>query len=235
MLCSEAICAAEHLAADADGAGRPSYRACRRRPCPRGRSGEKSSSHFLLRILIVAFRREELPVAAVARRHHAVEHIHAPLDAFEDIHRRADPHQVAGTVFGQYGVDHLDHLVHHLGRFAYGQSADGIAVGVVLLDVFGCPRPQVGIGAALYDGEQRLVMAVFGLGLAVTVETTVEPALGQSERLGGIIARRVARRALVEGHHDVGADRTLGVDHAFGREEVASNRRCATGNGIPPP
>ena len=64
-------------------------------------------------------------------------------------------------------------------------------------------------------------MAVFGRGLAVTVETAVEPAFGQGERLGGIIARRVARRALVESHHDVGADRTLRVDHAFGREQMA--------------
>ena len=37
----------------------------------------------------------------------------------------------------------------------------GIAVRVVLFDIFGRPRPQVGIGTALYDGEQRLVMAVF--------------------------------------------------------------------------
>ena len=63
-------------------------------------------------------------------------------------------------------------------------------------------------------------MAVPGLRLRVSFETAVEPPLGERQRLGGVFARCVAGRALVESHHDVGADRPLGVDHAFGREEV---------------
>ena len=63
-------------------------------------------------------------------------------------------------------------------------------------------------------------MPVFGFGLMVAVETALQPPLGERQRLGGVFARCVARRALVEGHHDVGADRALGVHHAFGGEEV---------------
>ena len=63
-------------------------------------------------------------------------------------------------------------------------------------------------------------MAVFGTGPVILVETAVEPPLREAERLGGVFARGVARGAFVEGHHNVGSDRALGVDDAFGREEV---------------
>ena len=63
-------------------------------------------------------------------------------------------------------------------------------------------------------------MAVAGRRLVVAVEAAFEPALGERQRLGGVVARRVARRALVEGHHDVGADGALGVDDALGGEQV---------------
>ena len=55
----------------------------------------------------------------------------------------------------------------------------------------------------------------------VLVEATVEPTLGQSQRLCGILLRSITRRALVESHHNVGTDGTLGVDDALGGEEVA--------------
>ncbi len=63
-------------------------------------------------------------------------------------------------------------------------------------------------------------MPVLGGGLRVTVEATVEPPLGEVERTGGILAGSVAGRALVERHHDVGADGTLGVDDALGSEQM---------------
>jgi len=160
------------------------------------------------------------PLRPLRVRHHTVEHVHPALDAFEDVHRRAYAHQITRTVLRQYGVDHFDHLVHDLRRFAHGQSADGVTVGVVLLHVLRGPGAQVRVGASLHDGEQRLVMAVFGTGPVILVETPVEPPLREAERLGGVFARGVARGAFVEGHHNVGSDRALGVDDAFGREEV---------------
>ena len=69
-------------------------------------------------------------------------------------------------------------------------------------------------------GEQRLIVAVFGCGLVIAVEAAVEPTLGEVERLGGVFAQGRRPGALVEGHHDVGADRAFGIDNAFGGEEV---------------
>src|SRR5688500_4812258 len=39
-----------------------------------------------------AFTSEELAIASVSRRHHAVEHVDAARDIFDQIDRRADPH-----------------------------------------------------------------------------------------------------------------------------------------------
>ena len=52
-------------------------------------------------------------------------------------------------------------------------------------------RPEVGVCASLYDGEQRLVVAVFGLGLMVAVEAAIQPSLGQRQRFGRVFARGV--------------------------------------------
>ena len=167
-----------------------------------------------------ALRSEQHAVAPVARRHHAVEHVDSPLDALQQIGRRAHAHQVAGFVAGQQAVEQPDHLVHHRSRFAHGQSPDRIAVGVELPDELGRAGPQIGISAPLHDREQRLIMTVFRLRLPIAVEAPLEPATGQIERAGRIVVRRVARRTLVERHHDVGPDRTLDIDHSLGREQM---------------
>ena len=41
---------------------------------------------------------EQLPVARVARRHDAVEHVDAPGNGLDEVERRAHAHQVAGEV-----------------------------------------------------------------------------------------------------------------------------------------
>ncbi len=71
---------------------------------------------------------EEHAVAPVARRHHAVHHVHSAVYGLKDVGRGAYAHQIARTVGGEYFVDHLYHVIHHLGRFSYGQAADGVAV-----------------------------------------------------------------------------------------------------------
>ena len=72
---------------------------------------------------------EEHAVATVAGRHHAVHHINAAVNRLKYIGRSAYAHQITRTVCGQNVIDHLDHLIHHLGRLAYGKTADGISVG----------------------------------------------------------------------------------------------------------
>ena len=90
----------------------------------------------------------------------------------------------------------------------------------VLQNVLGGAGAEVGIGAPLHDGKEGLVVAVLGGGLPVAVEAAVEPALGEGQRAGGVVVGGVAGGAFVESHHDVGADRPLGVDDALGGEEV---------------
>ena len=73
---------------------------------------------------------------------------------------------------------------------------------------------QLGVHAALHDPEERLPALVPG----VRREAALQPGQGAAhaaarERLVGR-----ERRALVEGHHDVGAERVLDLDGALGRE-----------------
>ncbi len=168
-----------------------------------------------------AFGGEEHGVAAVAGGHDAVKHVHAPFYAFEQIGRCAHSHEVAGAVLGKDVVDHFYHLVHHFGWFAHGQSAYGVAVGPFLGHELCRLASQVGVGASLHDGEETLVVAILGLGLVESLPAAVQPAVGQSQALLGIVVVAGARGTLVEGHHDVGSDAALDVHHAFGREEVA--------------
>ena len=173
-----------------------------------------------------AFVGEEHGVAAIAGGHDAVEHIDASFDGLEDVLGGAYAHQIAGTVLGQDVVDHLDHVVHHLRGFAYGQTTDGGSTTVVetaeyIADVLGGILAQILIGTALNDGEQRLGVAVKGFSIIKTLDATLEPALGEAERLLGILVIALARRALVEGHHDVGTNHALGVHHVLRGEDVA--------------
>ena len=72
-------------------------------------------------------------------------------------------HQISRLVFRQDFVHYFYHLIHHLGRLSYGKSADGISVGSLVGNVFGCFAAQVREGAALNDREETLLIAVEGL------------------------------------------------------------------------
>ena len=170
-----------------------------------------------------SFCREEHGVASVPCRHDTVEHVNAAFDGFEDVDGCSDAHEVAWAVGGKNVVDNLNHLIHHLRRFAYGQSADSVAFGVELSDEAGTLLTQVFVRAALYDREERLRIAVVRFRLAETFHAATKPAVGQVEASPGIGVVGCAWRALVESHHDVGADSALDVHDALRREEVAAS------------
>ena len=107
--------------------------------------------------------------------------VSAQVDGFEDIDRRADAHQVARLVFREDAVDDLNHLVHLLGRFAHRQSADGVAVRFLGSHILCRADAEVGIDAALHDGEEALPVAIRRLRLVETLEAAVQPALGQPQ------------------------------------------------------
>ena len=146
-----------------------------------GVDGREVVFPFLVTDIDGAETGEKLPVASVAGRHDAVEHIHAAFDSFQQVYRRTDTHQVTGLVFRQYFIYNLNHFVHLLGRFADSQSADGIPVSSLPGNVFSGVTAQVRIYATLYNREETLLISVFRFRSVETVETTVQPAFGQSQ------------------------------------------------------
>ncbi len=123
---------------------------------------------------------EEHGVAAVAGRHYAVEHVHASLDGFENVLRCSYAHEIARLVLRQDFVHHLYHLVHHLGRLAYGKSADGISVGSLVGNVLGCFAAQFGEGAALHDREETLLISVERFGFVEALDAAVSAIAGSA-------------------------------------------------------
>ena len=168
-----------------------------------------------------ALARKELSVTAIAGRHNTVKHIHSASDTLQDVYRCADTHQIARLILWQHCIHNLNHRVHHLRRLSYGQTANGVTVGVVLQHILRRLGAQVGVTATLHNREERLIVAILRLGLVILIEASVKPSLGQGQRLGGILLRSVTRRALIKGHHNIGTDGALGIYHAFGRKEVA--------------
>ena len=63
-------------------------------------------------------------------------------------------------------------------------------------------------------------MSIEWFRLVEALDATVQPTLGQSQRLLGVLVVALSWRTLVEGHHDVGADHTLGVHHVLRGEDV---------------
>ena len=79
---------------------------------------------------------------------------------------------------------------------------------------------QVLIGTALHNGEQRLVVAIQGLGFVKTLYAALQPSLGESQAVLGILIVALSRWALVERHHDIGTNHTLGVHHVLGGKNM---------------
>ncbi len=75
-----------------------------------------------------ALRCEQHSVARISGGHHAVEHIDAQRDVFQNIYRSAHAHKVSRLVLWQNIGHDLGHGIHFLRRFAHRKSANGIAL-----------------------------------------------------------------------------------------------------------
>ncbi len=151
--------------------------------------------------------------AGHSRGQDAIEHIHAPRHAFDQILRRADAHQIAGLIGRQDRVDHVEHGVHVRFALADAQAADGIPVETQLGQIAGRLLAQVGVDSALDDAEECLTSARLG-GLA-----PLGPGVGAGQ--GGDVVRVVVRiGALVEADDDVGPQVLLDGDGFFRRETM---------------
>ena len=128
-----------------------------------------------------AFGGEKHAVASVAGGHYAVEHVDAAGNCFDQIDGGADAHEVAGAIGGEDGGDDFNHLVHKFGGLAYGEASDGVSFAVEADGVLGGLATELGVDAALDDGEYCLRIAVFGFGFVVLNEASFEPLLGEGE------------------------------------------------------
>ena len=85
-----------------------------------------------LRILQIdrAGRGECRPVACQSRRQHAIEHVYAAPDHFQQLRWSSQAHRVARLVVWQNGLARFDRTKHFLFRLADTDPADRVAVEI---------------------------------------------------------------------------------------------------------
>ena len=155
---------------------------------------------------------EKHSVASVSGRHHTVEHIHSPRNAFENIRRSPDTHKVAWLVLWKKRMHDFKHLIHLLSRFTHRKSSYCIAFAVEFGSVLHCRTAQVRINAALDDWENRLGISVERLRLIEMFEVALQPVLGELEGFFCILVARIAGTAFIESHHNIRANNALCIN-----------------------
>ena len=160
---------------------------------------------------------EQLGMACVSGRHDAVEEVHAPGDAFDDITRRADTHEIACLFLRHIGFHCLDDLIHRLGALPYRQTADGISGQVQVGDLLHVLDAQISVGAALVDAPEHLPgidRRFQSIEAGVFRLAAHQPTIGPADGGFHIIVGCGILDALVKGHADVRAEIRLDL-HAF--------------------
>ena len=150
--------------------------------------------------------REQMTVTRVAGRHNAVEEINAASDTFNNVARCADTHQVARLMLGRMRQNNIENMVHDLGAFTDGKTADGITRQIQLRNCLHMLDTQVVISAALIDTEQQLVRVYRIRKRVQTVKlgfTAFEPARGTVNGVFNILTRRRILDTLVERHRNI--------------------------------
>ncbi len=79
------------------------------------------------------------------------------MDAFDDILRSSDSHEITGLVLRHIRFDRFDDAVHLICLFTDCETADGIAVAVHLNDLLHVFDAEILIGTALIDPEKELM------------------------------------------------------------------------------
>src|SRR5688572_2319369 len=96
-------------------------------------------------------------IASHSRRRDAVEEVHSPPDAFDQVLRETDAHEVPWAVSRQLGVQQVEHRVHVRLAFADGKATNRDALPVVHSgDGSGSLRSELGVNPALDDGKESL-------------------------------------------------------------------------------
>ena len=173
--------------------------------------------------------REQMTVARVPGRHDAVEEVDAASNTLDDVARCADAHQIARLVLRRVRQDDIKNMVHDLGAFADGQTADRVARQIKFGDRLHVLDAQVIIGAALIDAEQQL-MRIDGIRQAVkTVElglAALEPARRAVDGVLDVLARRRVFDALIKRHGDIRAEIGLDAHALLGPMKILRPSTC---------
>ena len=146
---------------------------------------------------------KECRAARVAGWYDAIKHIHAAFNAFENIFGQTDTHQVTRFLLRQERFGIVDDLFQKLKAFTDTDASNCVAGEIHGCQCFGTFAAQIIIGAALYNTEQRLVVA------AVCFQALLCPAQSFAYRFFGIVMCRRVRDALIEGHDDIGTQSVL--------------------------
>lgn len=163
---------------------------------------------------------EERAVARVAGRHDAVEHIHAAADAFQDVLRGANAHEIPRFVFGQYRTADRRNPVNVFLRFPHADAADCIPLKIHRRKLFGAFCAQVVKHAALNDRKQRLAVPIERRHGCKRILAPRRPSHGQAVGALGILVCARVRRAFIENHTDIAAEFFLNLNYVFGPEEM---------------
>ncbi|CDN43726.1 Uncharacterized protein BN871_DJ_00080 [Paenibacillus sp. P22] len=160
--------------------------------------------------------RHRRAVAGNAGRKHAVEHVDSANRSFEKRVGRSDAHQITRLACRQERNRLLQHLIHEMLRFPDAQTTNSIPREIHGSQIRRALLAQVGMHASLDDREQPLVLRT-GMGF----EAALRPAGRPLERVFDVFVFGRIRRALVERHHDIGAERVLDLHRLLRRQEQA--------------
>src|SRR3984957_9196721 len=143
------------------------------------------------------------------RRQDAVEHVDAAMHSLEQIASRADAHQIPRFVRRQQLAYRRRAVLALRCGFADGETADGVPVERQLCDGTRALDAQVHETRALHDTEKGL------RGIAARLETALRPAVRELHRIARDRMLDSRGHAMIEHHHDVGADGSLRGDAAL--------------------
>ncbi len=127
----------------------------------------------------------------------------------EQVTRGADAHQISRPI-PRKQLGHGGRTFFTLrAAFADGKTADGVSVEGHVSDGVGALDAQIRVAGALHYAEQRL------WGVAACNQAATGPPMSQFHRAARNVALNGRWHALIERHHDVGADNFLRLDAAF--------------------
>ena len=105
---------------------------------------------------------KQLPVACIAGRHDAIEHIHAQTNGFHDVFGLAYTHEVARFAFRHVPAERLKHGAAQLGAFAHRQAAYAESRKIQFFQPFQRLAAKIVIHASLHNAENGF-SAAFGI------------------------------------------------------------------------